>query len=190
MRKVVALIVTVALAGSATAARDTASPASVDVAVAIAQGQGIVLLSTGTRETPPKNYAASLHVLRPKNEEARASARGLPVLPVANSSYESDFADHHGFVLALALAPGRYEFALDARVGLMMTPQTPMASFVVEPGKIVYVGELFLIPASGLNVAYDLRDEKARDLAVAYEKNPWLLDLDVIVRPLVLQRGY
>jgi hypothetical protein len=185
LRKAVAFIVIVLFAGSASGARDRASPAEVDVASALANGEGIVLVSTGAW-SPYKTY---LRVLAPKDDkEARDSARRLPALPVNTREFDSDFADHHGFVLAFALKPGRYDVALNSTLVFYSVPDTPIASFNVQAGKIVYLGEFFLTPSDVLNrVEYEIRDARARDLAFAIDQNPWLLDLDVIAAPLRLR---
>jgi hypothetical protein len=160
------------------AAPDLASPARADVASALAKGYGIVLLSTGA-PAPCEGLPARLRVLKPKGN------RNPGYMPINHFAYESDFLDHHGFVLAFALPPGPYDFTHQVISSWLAVVERPIASFTVQAGKIVYLGQLFMTRSCDPSgIEYAVRDAKPRDLAVAFEQNPWLLDLEVVVRPM------
>jgi hypothetical protein len=187
--RLIALLIASGIARHALAA-EFASPALVDVAGALAAGDGIVLFSTGA-PAPCQPLATNLVVEASKGDrEGRRSARRVRALPVNNFTYQSDFADHHGFVLAFNLRPGRYELGHFVFNLVFAVSGQPLATFEVEPGQIVYMGQLFMtLSCSASGIRYEVRDARMRDVAAAIEQNPAFDGPEIITRLLSLEQA-
>jgi hypothetical protein len=179
------------LAATPSAAKEDfiASPWRVDLAAAFAKGHGVVLMSAGAA-TPCKGGLMTYLSLNTKRagKEGRRSARGIPQMPINAGIFESNFPDHHGFVFAFGLSPGEYQFEHYIINLVASLSGDPIATFKVEPGKVVYIGELFMTRSCDIRgVAYDVRGSLQRDLAIALAQNPGFEGVEVSTQLMTLE---
>ena len=190
MRKIGILLVAAIIATPSVAKEDfIASPSRVDVAAAFANGDGVVLLSAGA-PTACNGGMMTFLALNTKRagKAGRRSARGLPPMPINAGIYQSNFLDHHGFVFAFRLSPGEYQFEHYIVNLVLSLSGDPIATFRVEPGKVVYIGELFMTRScDASSIAYDVRDSLQRDLRVAIAQNPGFDGADVSTQLMTLE---
>ena len=185
----IGLLIASTLTGNVLAV-ELASPLHVDVASALASGDGIVLISTGA-PAPCPVYGTMLGVKASKeNREGRRSARAASsrATPIDHPAWESEFSDHHGFVFAFNLRPGEYDVRLGITNPYIIASRRPVAKFVVEPGKIIYLGEFFM-QSCDLTFRYEVGDARSRDVAAAVKQNPAFDGPEILTRLLQLAPG-
>jgi hypothetical protein len=155
------------------------SPGRLDVAAAQRAGDSIVVFSTGA-PFPCRPTAADLMI---KRRSGGGSTLRIPPISVDSFVDKCDFNDHHGFVHAIRLKPGTYEFGLWVMNISVSSPNKPLVSFEVRPGEVAYIGEFFLSSSCSLGpVVYDIRQSSARDLPLISAKNPLIDEASVVVR--------
>jgi len=114
----------------------------------------------------------------------RASGRIVPDLRIWIDSREepSDFPEYHGTVNALRLPPGSYSLIPGT---LNYTNRTrPTFLLEVRAGETIYAGELHMTWNGERESLFTVRDQYARDLAVARAKNPAVETRPVVKRLL------
>jgi hypothetical protein len=129
--------------------------------------RGVVLVSTGAVERCvgaamwAPVYVASTESMVPDH----------PLLPI-DAPPQSDFADHYGTLSALSLPAGRYVITAEwSNPVSQPTTQVPAWSFDVVAGQTVYIGEIWRTTPCQISATVVLRDNYARDVALAEKFN-------------------
>lgn len=140
------------------------------------QKDGAAIFSVGAKESCV-HAATGLYVL-----DATTGKRvdTVPAIFIDNFFQKSDFADHHGAVDALSLAPGKYYLQTALVNPFAKTIKTPKISFDVNAGETVYLGELYMPSACALSTSFEIHDRFARDMDIVRLKN-----VDAMQRPAV-----
>ncbi len=135
-------------------------------------GQGLVVFSTGSRETSIMSSTAL---------DLRAAGSGSPyrgglAINIDFSRDPSDFQEEHGEVRMVALEPGDYCLYPFARGAVLYQYESrrPEFAFRVREGTVSYLGSIFLADGS-----LSVRDRRDRDLALVRARNPGLKDVAV-----------
>lgn len=138
--------------------------------------QGVAIFSVGAKEACV-HAATGLYVL-----DATSGKRvdTVPAIFIDNFFQKSDFADHHGAVDALSLAPGKYYLQTALVNPFAITIKTPKISFEINGGETVYLGELYMPSACALNTSFEVHDRFTRDIDIVRLKNT-----DALQRPTV-----
>jgi hypothetical protein len=117
------------------------------------------------------------------------------VATISNTFMKSDFTDHPGSILAVALDPGDYYVAPIVFNG--QATQVARYDFSVSAGEVVYLGEYWMLkgcepPTStdgsgkiALHAIATFRDQEQRDFALLAEKNPQLSKANITKQILV-----
>ncbi|HKS54184.1 MAG TPA: hypothetical protein VJS12_02800 [Steroidobacteraceae bacterium] len=129
-----------------------------------------VVLSAGA---PEKCFATSTF-LKLKAATEPYGGKDIALLSVDGYSVKSDFADHHGNLHAVKLAPGQYYVAAWIANPYVTAVRVKKAEFTVGAGEVVYLGEYFMPVSCVWNPSVEWRDQQERDLKLLALKNPAL----------------
>jgi hypothetical protein len=108
--------------------------------------------------------------------------KDIALLSVDGYAVKSDFADHHGNLHAVKLAPGRYYVAAWIANPYVKPVRVQKAEFTVGAGEVVYLGEYFMPVSCVWNPSVEWRDQQERDLKLLVQKNPALASRAVTKR--------
>ena len=129
---------------------------------------GVIIFSTGTSQ--PCTGASTF--LQVHDEASMKLVPRAAAAPVDGKSGKSDFSDHLGAINAFALPPGRYYLSPVTSNPHVAGAATLAFRFEVRAGETSYLGELFMPRSCTLLTAFEVRDQFARDIALAAAKNP------------------
>lgn len=147
-------------------------------AAEITDGASFVVLSAGA----PEKCIATSTFLRLKAATEPYNSKDIALLSVDGYSVKSDFADHHGNLHAVKLAPGQYYVAAWIANPYVSPVRVQKAEFTVGAGEVVYLGEYFMPVSCVWNPVVVWRDQQDRDLKLLAQKNPALASRSVTKR--------
>ena len=144
----------------------------------VSSGSGIVILSAGA---PEKCFSTStfLKVLPAARSYFDSE---VALLSVDGYAVKSDFADHHGYLHAVPLAPGTYYLAAWIANPYVKPVHVPKAEFSVSAGEVIYLGEYYMSVSCVWNPQSQFRDQEKRDMALLAQMNPTLAKAHVVKR--------
>jgi hypothetical protein len=130
-------------------------------------GRGIVLVSTGAvQRCLATAMWAPIYDARTKDLVA-----GQAPLPI-DANKESGFSDHYGTLSAVSLPAGRYVVTAEwSNPTAESSGRAPAWAFDVIAGQAVYIGEIWRDSPCQTAVGVGLRDNFARDVALAEKLN-------------------
>lgn len=137
-----------------------------------------VVLSAGA----PEKCIATSTFLKLKAATEPYGGKDIALLSVDGYAVKSDFADHHGNLHAVQLAPGRYYVAAWIANPYVKPVRVQKAEFTVGAGEVVYLGEYFMPVSCVWNPSVEWRDQQERDLKLLVQKNPALASRAVTKR--------
>lgn len=178
------LIALLAIFGMGCATMDNANGPATVQAANLPAGSGVMLMSAGAQECCV-SFATLLKLYRRENDGKDTLLR---ILSVDGYVMKSDFATHQGNVHAVALEEGEYILEQYAANPYTMPVVPPRFAFTVTAGQVVYIGEYFMTRACDKGTHAVIRDQGARDLAIAASRNPGLARLPVVTRLAVRAR--
>lgn len=143
---------------------------------------GVVVLSTGAAT---HCVSEATHLVT--YDAASRKPTNAAVVFVDNYVHKSEFPGHHGTVNAIHFQPGSYYFAPRITNPFTQTVKAPEFPFVVNAGETVYLGEIFMPKSCSLTTTFVVKDQEARDMKVARERNPAIDRRSVVKRLLVMR---
>lgn len=139
---------------------------------------GVVIFSTGA----PNDCVANPTLAFVYDGDTKKRVAGAPWTSIDLYSIKSEFQDHYGTVNAIVLPAGRYYILPEPGNTFVTTIKTPEFSFNVQSGETTYLGELFMTRSCALHTRFIVRDQYARDVGMASEKNPVFLQRTPVKR--------
>lgn len=144
----------------------------------ISEKLGVIILSAGA----PEKCIVTGTFLKVLPDTATYNSKWLELLPVDGYAIKSDFSDHHGFLHAVSLPPGKYYLAPWIANNYVSAVSVPKAEFSVAAGEVVYLGEYYMPVSCVLNPRSVFRDQQERDLALLARMNPALAKAKIVPR--------
>ena len=181
-RTLASLLASLVLAGCGSLNNKHAPEALPDTA--LAGGNGVVILSTGAKET----CVATSTFLKVKEADDSYWGGGKAHLSVDGYAVKSDFADHPGHVHALSLPPGRYYLAPFIANPYVTAVRVPRYDFVVNANEVVYLGEYFMPVQCLWSTVGVFSDKAERDLQMVKARKP-SLNLDSVRKSIAVPTG-
>lgn len=145
-----------------------------------APNTGVVVLSAGA----PQHCMSQATFLSVRHLSTKKVVESIPSIPVDVYVNKSDFTDHHGTVNAFQLVPGTYYLTPSMANPYVRNVKVPTFQFEVRAGETTYVGQLFMTQACALNTRYEVRDQYERDMRIAAQKNPAIVNRTPVKRLL------
>jgi len=180
MKQVLAAAMAFALAGCSSVFANPTSIARLDIQQRQnADTSATIILSAGVRKTCLTSNPVMVDLV------SRDTGKVVHHLTANNEFVKPQLEENHGFLHAVNVAPGRYYLTLDVWATQLVA--TPYAFVTLAPGDLVYLGEFFIdssCAGTGKADTVLIRDQSARDLAVAAKLNPALDPAQVEVRVL------
>ena len=141
----------------------------------------VLIISAGSPTTCVGN-PSGVRILSDGDRSALYSVKGITAF---NSPLDTSmFADHKGLVSAMHIEPGSY-YAMMWPFNYQIVPtQVPRFHFTVEPGEVVYLGELYLARGCDLHNEVVNNDQFERDMAILRVQNPTLAKADIKKRAM------
>jgi hypothetical protein len=133
----------------------------------ISADSSFVVLSAGA----PEKCISTSTFLRLKPAAESYQGKDIALLNVDGYAVKSDFADHHGNLHAVKLAPGRYYVAAWIANPYVEPVRVPKAEFAVGAGEVVYLGEYFMPVSCAWNPLVEWRDQQERDMKLLAQQN-------------------
>lgn len=135
-----------------------------------AKDKGVAVLSAGA----PEHCISFSTFLILRDLASKKVVESIPSIAVDVYVHKSEFADHHGTINALQLAPGTYSLTPKIMNPYVNTVVAPTFEFEIRAGEIAYLGELFMTASCGMKSSFVVRDYYERDMQIAVKKNPEL----------------
>ena len=143
--------------------------------------QAVLIVSAGTDKTCIAHGSAFV-----VKESSRRPMMGdsIGVFQLNNGFVKSDFDSGWGKVYTTILKPGEYDFWLYMQhpYASFSGDTTFTESFVLEPGQVKYVGEVYSTGCSSVSVV--IHDKSERDLKLLKQVKPDLILSEVTVQIL------
>lgn len=145
----------------------------------LAPGKGVAVFSTGANDGSYVSVVALKLTSVKRSGDTSDSETDI----FMNRGYDtSDFKDEHGQVRMAVLDEGIYCFFPKHTNPYMRLTGIPHFAFRVKPGKVSYIGSIYM---NGL--AFSVRDRQQRDMDAALAAHPELATLPVEVRPAAMR---